>query len=130
MSDDKKAGIATDVLLYLDGRFDSITKVQDNVNKELFDKLNEITVIVKENLVVAKIQNSRIYKLEKKHESCPGVEAISRLNIKKAVDDKADEIKSEKGYVIGKVIKEWSITAVALTGIVAGVMLIVKYFVG
>ncbi len=129
MSDDKKAGIATDVLLYLDGRFDSITKVQDNVNKELFDKLNEITVIVKENLVVAKTQNSRIYKLEKKHESCPGLEAISRLNIKKAVDDKAEEIKSEKGYVIGKVIKEWSITAVALTGIVAGVMLIIKYFV-
>jgi len=64
--DNIKAGIATDVLMYLDNRFDSINKTQDNVNKELFNKLNEITVIVKENLVVAKTQNSRIYKLEQK----------------------------------------------------------------
>jgi len=125
--DNIKAGIATDVLMYLDNRFDSINKTQDNVNKELFNKLNEITVIVKENLVVAKTQNSRIYKLEQKQEACPGAEAISRLNIKKAVDDKAEDIKSEKGYVIGKVIKEWSIAIATIVVIVSGLVLISKH---
>jgi len=85
MSEEKenkvKEGIATDVLIYLDNRFESIKSAQENVNSTLFKKLDEISSIVTENLFVAKTQNSRIYKLEKKHESCPGLEAISQLNI-------------------------------------------------
>ena len=124
-----KEGIATDVLIYLDNRFDSIRTTQENVNSTIFKKLDEISSIVTENLVVAKQQNSRVYKLEKMHESCPGAEALANAKIKDAVDLKADELTSDSKWIIGKTLKDWSTTLAAITTIIAGVVLITKHIV-
>jgi hypothetical protein len=124
-----KEGIATDVLIYLDNRFESIKSAQENVNSALFKKLDEISSIVTENLIVAKTQNSRIYKLEKKHENCPGAEALANAKIKDAVDHKAEEFISDKRWIIGKTLKDWSVTLAAITAIITGIVLISKHIV-
>lgn len=133
MSEEKeskvKEGIATDVLIYLDNRFDSIKLSQENVNSTIFKKLDEISSIVTENLVVAKTQNSRIFKLEKKHENCPGIEALANAKIKDAVSNKTDELTSDNRWVIGKTVKDWSITFAAITAIITGIVLISKHII-
>ena len=115
-----KEGISTDVLLYLENRFDGIENRQKEVNKVLFEKLSEINKTTNENLNVALTQNSRIFKLEKKHEICPGAIAIENQKIKKA----EDIIKGKKSYKVGELF----VTSATAAGIIGAIWGLIKLF--
>ena len=118
--EEAKEGISTDVLIYLENRFDGIENRQKEVNKVLFEKLSEINKTTNENLTVAKNQNSRIFKLEEKHEKCPGAVAIENQKIKNA----EDIIKGKKSYKVGELF----VTSATAAGIIGAIWGLIKLF--
>ena len=108
-------GIATDVLLYLDNRFDSIKKEQQITNRRLFEKLDEISKVSNEQLLVAKTQNSRIYKLEEKHNACPGAAALREIEIMEA----ENLIKDKKENKIGTFVVNLAATSTVAAAILS-----------
>ena len=106
-----------DTLIYLDQRFDSMVKNQNEVNKQLFDKLNLIhEQTIRTNGRVNK-HDEQLSKIDNIHINCAGKEAL-----KKYVEQEAsDKVKETKQYKIGELLLNVSI----VSGIVLGVMALI-----
>jgi hypothetical protein len=100
-----------DVLLYLDNRFDSINKHQNDVNNKLFDKLDAIhTQTLK--------TNGRVNALEDKHLKC----AINE--VKDFVT--AQKQKDTKQYKLGDLILTAGLAGLMASAIVGFITIISK----
>lgn len=98
----------TDVLLYLDNRFDSVQKKQDEVNTRLFEKLEAIhTQTLK--------TNGRVNSLEKLQSECPGKEALSKIKDSN-IEQKTKETNE---YKLGNLLITSSIAASIVLTIIA-----------
>lgn len=118
-----------DLVLEMFGLLNSnINELKAEMKKDvnaIYEKLNTVSDVTNENLVVAKTQNSRIYKLEKKHEDCPGAKALAR----QTTDDAVDEIKNSKSNKLGEYILQTALTASVASAILGFYMWIKSHIV-
>lgn len=81
-----KSGIESDVLIYLDNRFDSLRKEQKQarseqnvINDKIFDLLRELKSTTDKTYQQALYTNGRVSELEKKHLYCVGENAMKQI---------------------------------------------------
>ena len=110
----EKSGIESDVLIYLDNRFDSLRKSQSEIDNKIFDLLRDLKSTTDKTYQQALYTNGRVSELEKKHLYCVGESAMKQITESQIKND----IKNSKEFRTGSFFNIFVSIVVGVTAII------------